>query len=390
MRKALRRVRPRVSGEGVDYVTCRICRRRFRTISASHLVRIHHSRAGDPLDEYKRKYGVERVKSLRTIRAQRRSLLARYVQLGNRWTRARVVSEIRKLRRRGASLNANQVALRHTSLQQAARRLFGNWDRALRACAIDPKRVRKCRRWTPALVVRAIRVIRRSALSHAKASERDPGLVYAACLRFGSWDEALRAAGFNPVIIRKRRHWDPDLVLEEIRRVAPGRSQEEILRSDPDLLAIAVFYFQNWPTALEAARLVPRENWRPPPWPREKILAEMRRRVRTGGSLAWRALYRDQPGIVTAALERFGSWRAAVQAAGFRVSPSMTRQEWTRPELLRLVGELIQAHGTVNQRLLRKATPEGYLSAVLGVRRLLGSLSAVRKIVPGGRLYVWP
>lgn len=361
-------------GEGVDYVTCRLCRRRFGVLSHAHLVNAHGSRSRDPVGDYKKRYGVTMVRSLQAVRAQRRSLIARYLRTGKRWTRSRAIAEVRRLLRSGTPLNSSEVERRHPALFGRVRSVFGNWARALRACGIDPARVRRHRRWTATSIVQAIRSFPRSGLSYRRACERDQGIVQAAVRFFGGWDEALREAGLDPASIRKRRHWNPDLVLDEIRRSVRGRYRQEVLRSNPDLVAIAVFYFGNWPMALEAAGVVPRILWRPPDWSSGRLLAEMRRSVRDGTSLAWGSLLRTRPDLIAAAIERFGSWCKAVLASGFRVTSSATRQEWTRPELLGFLQRLRQKYGSVSSDDVRSDRPAGYTAPASAVRRMFGSL----------------
>lgn len=214
--------RPRSAGrvlrEGRDHVTCRLCRRRFKMVTKTHLVRAHGYRSQDALGEYKRRFGLAWVRSLRTIRAQRRSLFAHYAKQGRRWTKTRLVSEVKRLLPNGRPPSSTDVILRLDSLRKVAERSFGSWRQFLRAAGLDADRVRKQRRWSKAAVLRAVRSLGKTRLHRKMATKEDSGLVHAAASRFGSWDAALRAAGRNPSRVRKIRHWDPDLVLREIRR----------------------------------------------------------------------------------------------------------------------------------------------------------------------------
>lgn len=348
--------------EGRDHVTCRLCRCRFKMVTKTHLVRAHGYRSRDALGEYKRRFGLARVRSLCTIRAQRRSLLAHYAKQGRRWTKARIVSEARMLLRGVGPPSSAAVVLRLGSLRKVAERSFGSWRRLLRAAGVDADRVRKQRRWSKAAVLRTVRSLKQSRLNRKVATKDDSGLVHAAAARFGSWDAALLAAGRNPSRVRKIRHWDPDLVLREIRRWAPGRSRQEVLRRNPALVAIASFYFRDWPTALLFAGIGAGTRRAIPDWSSGRVLTEMRRRVRSGRSLAWHIVFHDRPELVGAALKCFGSWRAAVRASGFRVSGSMTKQEWTAPEMIGFLRKLRRKYGSVSLARVRRATPTGYTS----------------------------
>lgn len=361
-------------GEGRDHVTCRLCRRRFKMVTKTHLVRAHGYPSRDALGVYKQRFGLSRVRSLRTIRAQRRSLLRHYEKQGRRWTKARLVSEAKMLLPDGRPPGSPDVILRLHSLRKAAERSFGSWRRFLRAAGFDADRLRRQRRWSKAAVLRAVRSLGENRLHRKMATKEDSGLVHAAASRFGSWDAALRAAGRNTERVRKIRHWDPDLVLREIRRWAPGRRRGEVLRKNPALVAIASFYFRDWSTALSFAGIGAGTRPAFPDWSPGRILAEMRRTVRTGKSLAWHIVFYGRPELVGAALKCFGSWGAAVRASGFRVSGSMTRQEWTAPELIGFLRRLRRKYGSVTPARVRRASPPGYASPVYAVGKLFGSL----------------
>ena len=74
------------------------------------------------------------------------------------WTDETVVAEIRDLRRRGQPLNVRAVRdAGCEALAQQARKRFGSWDEALRAAGIDPAKVRLTRRWSHANIRAATR-----------------------------------------------------------------------------------------------------------------------------------------------------------------------------------------------------------------------------------------
>lgn len=305
--------------EGVDFVTCRLCGQRLGVLTPGHLSQTHGLRR-DAIAAYVKKFRVRRFRSLRTIRAQRRSLVAGYLRAGKRWTHSRARAEVRKFARGGAPLSASEAAVRDPVLFGRASRAFGSWERALRASGLDPEGVRRHRRWSRASVLRAIQYLAPGGLSHKEAEDRDPALVQAARRLFGGWDDAVRAAGMDPARTRLRRAWDPDLVLRKVRRFVYGTSRAEVLRNDPSLVGIAVFYFGNWRTAAGLAKAYAARGGSAVS--REKVLRSLRRAVRAGRSLAWKVLYRERPALFAAALRAFGSWRAATLAAGFGLPAS--------------------------------------------------------------------
>lgn len=87
----------------------------------------------------------------------------------------------------------------------AAIRLFGSYAKALEAAGIDYDNIRKFRRnwWTKERVIEEIQALERlgERLSYAAMQEAYPGLVAGAGRLFGTWGQAVEAAG-----ISYRRH----------------------------------------------------------------------------------------------------------------------------------------------------------------------------------------
>ena len=94
----------------------------------------------------------------------------------------------------------------------AARKLFGSWDAALKAAGLHPAEIRKkpTNQYTNAdKVIIAIKKRNRNKLplnyrAVLNGTNRDSSLVRYACKYFGSWDNALKAAGLDPKKIRLR------------------------------------------------------------------------------------------------------------------------------------------------------------------------------------------
>jgi hypothetical protein len=115
------------------------------------------------------------------------------------WSPAKVVAEIQRLAQAGKPINCVTVMRTYQGLYDAARRYHGGWNQALHAAGIDPDSVRAVRRqWTRDSVIdelrrRAANGVRPTCVS----SIRPISLVKAARRLFGSWPEALKAAGIN-------------------------------------------------------------------------------------------------------------------------------------------------------------------------------------------------
>ena len=201
-------------------------------------------------------------------------------------------------------------------------------------------------------------VRRRSALPNSMASPRDagaivadiralartgaklhavyvlrshPALVREARRRFGHWHEAIAAAGL-PLPGRRPPPREPDLIIAGLQALAvTGRNMRpgRLRKSDPAIYREACDSFGSWEKARTAAGLE-----LPPPrvddctFTRESLLAKLRELAAVVSPL-----YHDsitaQPGCASAgkwARRYFGSWNAALEAAGLPVPPPAWRQ----------------------------------------------------------------
>lgn len=171
------------------------------------------------------------------------------VQKAREWVRAREA--------RGLPITAGHVP---TGLHgRVCRATPGGWTAFLESLGIRYPGVKK-RRWTDADVLAEVRRMKRRGRPLNARAVRDAGgeaLVQQARKRFGSWDQALRAAGFDPARMRLARRWSRESVFEAIRRWhAAGRSLERRLvhRQDDGLLQAAESRFEGgWPEAVAAA-----------------------------------------------------------------------------------------------------------------------------------------
>jgi len=136
------------------------------------------------------------------------------------WDEKTVVAEILKLYADGVPLNVG--ALQGTSYSYilgAARTVFGSWAKAVRASGLSYARIRKKRYgwWTKPRVVMCIRNLEKRGVRLSLQSIRTThvALMSAALAEFGSWAEAVEAAGIS---YRKHcRVWSTKAWLRSLR-----------------------------------------------------------------------------------------------------------------------------------------------------------------------------
>lgn len=232
-----------------------------------------------------------------------------------RWSRELVIAELRAWHCQShEDLRAADPALAH-----AAARLFGTLDTALDAAGVTPKN----RRRTTQQVIETIqdRFVRGLPLNMAGFGDKN--LAALAKRRFGSWAEAVAAAGLAHKYTRPRRAprtWTRDAVLAAIRTWhAEGRPLTVISRQDQGLYSAAKKLFGDWRSAVVAAGLKPaRQQWTP-----DRVLEEIRLRYARGAALTSTRIFQDDPPLAGAGTRLFGTWREAVAAAGLSISASM-------------------------------------------------------------------
>jgi hypothetical protein len=180
-----------------------------------------------------------------------------------RWTKLRIIAEIKKARRSGKTLHWSAVTRRRDMLRKAAfaalqRRLFGSWDKALIAAGLDADEVSPYRRWSRTEIVYELRSRRRegTALNSGALQRQSPSLHAAAVRYFGTLDGALAAAGIDAASTRLRRNWTKLKVLAALK--AAGKSNRKLSdgqarRKFPALHGAAVRLFGAFTTARAAA-----------------------------------------------------------------------------------------------------------------------------------------
>ncbi|HVF11395.1 MAG TPA: hypothetical protein VNA16_11355 [Abditibacteriaceae bacterium] len=132
--------------------------------------------------------------------------LAKY----QRWDRKRIIARIRELHAAGVDLSWRSISQEiDPRLAAAALRANGflSWRAAIAAAGLDIDAVAHYKYWTPERVLREIKAYHKAghALSSKAMQDRDQSLFCAARRRFGSWDNALVAAGFEVAAIRLRQ-----------------------------------------------------------------------------------------------------------------------------------------------------------------------------------------
>jgi len=162
--------------------------------------------------------------------------------------------------------------------------------------------------WTEQQVIAAIRgaVAIGHEINYSHMLKQFSVVLRAAERIFGSWDNAVTAAGFDYTTVRKYRRWTRERIIEKIRAWhAQGadlswRHVSKVL--DPPLAAAALRNrcFLSWEAALQAAGLTPEQIARYQKWSRERIIEEMCQLSAQGIPLNRGSLAQESPALLAA------------------------------------------------------------------------------------------
>ncbi len=328
MARKRRRTPARSAGEGVDHVVCRLCRKAFRAVSWTHLVKKHHADPEHPILEYKARFDLKRAVCEETTELSIDSVKRHYDRVGRKWTIETIRDAIHRERAAGKDLSSRAVTRRQWKLVAAAVRIFGTWPKALRAAGLDPLRHRKTHHWTAEEVVARIRR-HAETLPSREIRALDPKLADGARQVFGSWKKAVEAAG---VPWQVAHFWTREAILEALRaRHRKGKSLTlvDIVRELPGVSNAVKREFGTYWEALRALGIDPGAvcRRRPTPWTRDQVLDRIAVRRSKGRSLAPRDIRADEEyGLVKAGTKLFGGWPNALRAAGLDPADHLLRR----------------------------------------------------------------
>jgi hypothetical protein len=242
------------------------------------------------------------------------------VRLRQTWSLRKILQSIRRMAARRQEVNYASVSRSSPRLAQAGKAWFGSWSAALKRAGIDPEQVRKHRRWSPARVISAIRALP-CPLRMDEMERVDSGLVYAARKHFGSWPDAVQKAGVRYPPAYPPKKWTREHILEVIQtrsRFGLSVKSGDIEENLSGLWEAGRREIGTWPQAVAmAGAKYPERQWSWK-WPRERILEVIQRRARARRSLRNGVVRKQERGLVEAAGRSFGSWTAALGAAGIR------------------------------------------------------------------------
>ncbi len=244
------------------------------------------------------------------------------------WSKERITKRIRALYKRGEDLSYNRMARQQQGLLAAANYHFGSWAEAVNAAGLDyATQVRKIPKWTKERIVAAIQDAHRKgddlSWTSVTKSKKHSALAYAAIRdnQFGSWDKALEAAGLPAAGVRRYEAWDDEKITRRIKeRAREGKplNSKSMQDEDSKLFNAALNYFGGWDKALQAAGISPEKVYKRRRWNSDLIKKEIKSLHKKGEDLAAPNMRKNHSSLYSAACKYFGTWTAAREACGIK------------------------------------------------------------------------
>ncbi len=222
------------------------------------------------------------------------------------------------------------------SLYYQGNKLFGSWANAIEAAGLDYRKINRNPKsiyQTKKAVIKEIRRRGKEGLPfNAKALQKGPktdsGLYNKGCDLFGSWQNAVKKAGLvYPETNRRKSRLYPteeSILMEILRRKRENLPLNSMVRkTDSALLGQGKRQFGSWREALKAAGLdYPEKRTRKSEYypTKESIIKEIKERKKRGLPLNAKAVEEGamkDPPLYDQGRKEFGSWRNAIEAAGF-------------------------------------------------------------------------
>jgi hypothetical protein len=226
------------------------------------------------------------------------------------------ITAIKAAYKRDRNLTTKGLQLTCPALYHQGVWIFGSWDTALRAAGFKPERVRRQKRRDTETLLQEIRGLRaRNLPLYANYATRNHAAMFKKGLRqYGSWNATLVAAAVLTKPIRATR-------IAVVRAMRDALERDGRASIPPTLKLQAEYYFGSLQKALVALK-------KDRSWSKRKILKAISRLPRK--ALAFTKARGHAPQLVSASQKYFGSWGRAVAAAGIDPNLYFVHHTWRK------------------------------------------------------------
>jgi hypothetical protein len=274
------------------------------------------------------------------------------------WTGDSILGELARLHKEGRDLRSSAMKQEDGAIVTVAAKYFGSYRAALRKAGLaypDPppgwkerhaERTRQSmqahRKWDRDKVLEALRKRHAAGEDMAVTAllRENNSLLTAANVYCGAYAKALADLGIDYSKFRRHKIWDKESVVAELRRLHAAGEKMGATRMRTTRGAQGAVYwasltqFGSYGRACEAAGL-PREAYRRvSQWTRERIIQELAHLHGNGEPINFGAIWPERAQMAIMAKKLFGSYAAAVRAAGINYDEIALLRHWDAPTVL--------------------------------------------------------
>ena len=260
-----------------------------------------------------------------------------------RWDKQQIIDTILELHRRGYDLSNANMRKEYRGLLTSCWRRFGSYPKAIEAAGLDYSAItRVSNHWDRETVLRKMHELAAQGeeLGHSAMKKDHPALLDAAKRLFGSYGAARVAAGVGPPPLTR---WSVEKIVEELKKAkgsGADMAASRLSRSHRALYDRAYTYFGAYDEALKAAGFNPQEIRRTQNWTKETVAQELAKLDVGDVDLRSSAIHRVRPDLHQAAHRHFGSYQEALEAAGIAYPPKKPLAGWAKSGVLQMLRQL--------------------------------------------------
>ena len=325
-------------------IACRICGKRLQNLT-KHINKFHDMRTED----YKKQFGVDHVMSegLRAKMSESGTIYPKkqpYVPMD----RERLLKALKKISRNRPNFMPLELREEWTSLYFQLQNVFGKVSTAFHEIGLDAETRQK---WNHGKVIAVLkeRDAAGKSLSSLDVKREDNKLWSAVKEHFRTWDQGLKAAGFNPAEIKKRFNFTDEQILKMAEKAAQETGElntsnmKAVSSNFPNLLRSRFGSIQKVADILGVAYERKQEQWTA-----ERVIERIRERHENGQPLSVREILKEASRIHYAAKMFFGTWAKALRAAGLSPDNYNTSDKMTEAEVKAAVREWCKENGPLD------------------------------------------
>jgi len=239
------------------------------------------------------------------------------------WDSEEVKIRITQLYRLGKDISYTGVWEEYPHLLFAAQHYFPNWGYVVTSCGIDYHKVRRHQAWSRKRVKKHLMTLKEKGedLSYNQFEKNHLTLLHAAQYHFGSWETALSSIGIDYSKVRKLKNWSKEKIKSRIKNLKNkgiDLSFRAMFKQGYGVVvSMGCFYYGSWRRAIEKAGFDYTKIRKRQAWSKERVVTTIKQLYRQGVDLSYTRLREQGYGRLTSmGCYYFPNWGKAIEQSG--------------------------------------------------------------------------